>query len=151
MAGGSGEDQTGWADGHGKPSNRGNDRGGEMRESNQREIKFRQWNPNWKRMQYNIGASEGTWTGPQFVTWDKYPIMQFTGLHDKNGNEIWEGDIVRSDEFIGDIRFIKGSFCVWHKNLPEDWCKEYVPCYGGMNDYEVIGNIYENPSLLDAQ
>lgn len=70
-------------------------------------------------------------------------LMQYTGLKDKNGVEIYEGDIVRhaTDEGVYKIIFEDGGFYV--KNL-----FEYD--FQTINEYplEVIGNIYENPELL---
>lgn len=78
-----------------------------------------------------------------------YKIMQYTGLHDKNGTEIYEGDIVRT-HYIGgigvendEVIFDRGCFCV---NYSED----YHPLLNEVNHCsEVIGNIYENPELLE--
>lgn len=73
----------------------------------------------------------------------KQPIlMQFTGLHDKNRKEIYEGDIVRclttNDEDIFVVRYThhprSSSFEVGHDE-----------------EYEIIGNIYENPELLNSE
>ncbi len=69
-------------------------------------------------------------------------LMQFTGLHDKNGKEIWEGDIVT---FTGLSRFHQTPFVIqWNEK-----CARYTD-YSPKDQAEVIGNIYENPELLQA-
>lgn len=86
---------------------------------------------------------------------DCYPgsIGQFTGLYDKNGKEIYEGDIIRSFDSSGDAilhyivweeaRFValyKGRYFRSKCFLGQDWLDEF--------DKEVIGNIHDNPELL---
>ena len=80
-------------------------------------------------------------------------IVQFTGRKDKNGKEIFEGDIVIFNYFIeGEmnkskmvIRFEESMFEAYgKKGLPSG---EFIS--GSMNKFEVIGNLYENPELLE--
>lgn len=71
-------------------------------------------------------------------------IMQGSGIEDRKGNEIFNGDIVRnSDKDIGIVRFKDGAFEV-------DF-KEYIPALLGLinDDLEIIGNVYKNKKLLD--
>lgn len=75
-------------------------------------------------------------------------LMQFTGLLDRDGREIYEGDVVRGQvyEYHGDfeVTFDEGAFSL---RVSAD----YSPClYEGIPEtqLEVIGNIYENPGLL---
>lgn len=74
-------------------------------------------------------------------------LMQYTGLKDKNGKEIYEGDIVEVIDkyakrvFTGEVSFIDASFVI--KN-------DYSTNYRWMDyDVKVIGNIYENPELME--
>lgn len=112
-----------------------------------REIKFRLWEEARQQMHYSppeiLFGVLNTWP-------DGKVIMQFTGLHDRVGKEIFEGDILRSEECLyeyGDktvVFFYKGSFCgsfdydVTPFNLSDV----------DMNEFEVVGNIFENQELL---
>ena len=77
---------------------------------------------------------------------DKFPVYsdtvgQYTGLKDKNGTRIFEGDIVNCNYFCGVVYFYEGAWCVSEKDkYPEDLYD--------LISLEVIGNIHDNPELL---
>lgn len=75
-------------------------------------------------------------------------VMQFTGLHDKNGKEIYEGDICWTYEHgIGNLNrtvvFKDGSFCLQHPNMLTVELRGWKPDY-----IEIIGNVYSNPEMI---
>ena len=72
-----------------------------------------------------------------------FELMQYVGCKDKNNKEIYEGDIVKTKEHIGQIIYSKGMFFI---DVKGDF---YLPIYNVSEFMEVIGNIYENPDLLD--
>ena len=107
-----------------------------------REIKFRAWDPYTKKMDYDCRDALSFWNGIAVPEGDHIPL-QFTGLKDKNGAEIYEGDILK----IGPQAYP----VVWDDKGTHGW-KLDTPHFGiGASQstfYEVIGNIYENPELL---
>jgi hypothetical protein len=107
-----------------------------------REIKFRQWDSVHKRYQFDIGVTgPGSWCGPSYVTWEKYPLEQFTGLHDKNGKEIYEGDIISGASDLG-VGIAKWNYDSWVL------INHFLDSEAMLDDGEVIGNIHENPELV---
>lgn len=79
-------------------------------------------------------------------------LMQYTGLKDKNGKEIYEGDVLRMSAFspeLNIVRFNRGGFCI-EPILEAPLEAGFWPDikYAEDDGSEVIGNIYENPELL---
>lgn len=116
-----------------------------------REIKFRAWDKTRKTMlrvelwDFNKGVDNVDKDGKGYYTenFENLEIMQFTGLLDKLGKEIFEGDIVKyktedNHEFAEEVVFENGAFYPISEDCYEDQTE----------DFEVIGNIYENANLL---
>ncbi|MDC0751793.1 YopX family protein [Enterococcus innesii] len=86
--------------------------------------------------------------GPKRRLGDDVIIMQSTGLKDKNGVEIFEGDIVRWHDVVTwdySVTFKDGVFCI-----SDDPSSNFYHLKEDINGkFEVIGNIYENPELLE--
>lgn len=124
-------------------------------ELQQRPIKFRAWMPKENKW-YTGGAIQLTaMLGNSFGLSEPnskiIQIQQFTGLKDKNGKEIYEGDICKTRpkmeltvvEYINDMFHLKSTK---YKNLTPGNYRLHTFVYNG--DIEVIGNIYENKELL---
>lgn len=119
-----------------------------------REIKFRAWDIEMKQM-IDWDEIQEQWENEGYhsaiLSADHYIPMQFTGLKDKNGKEIYKGDVVSWGDgwnnYKSSIVFENGAFRESRfKNTLEEICHywdngKYIEC-------EVIGNIYENPELL---
>lgn len=122
-----------------------------------REIKFRAWEKNLKEIipihsinfENKMVNIESAWR-----LFDEVVLMQFTGLKDKNGKEIYEGDILSTDlsrPYLI-VEFRNGAFLYQCHDIGKDYYDIMVPVYVEINqdDYsEVIGNIYENQELLE--
>ena len=116
-----------------------------------REIKFRAWNKQTRRMedvrQINFFDSEMLNGNSEWYSLRHTELLQYTGLQDKNGIEIYEGDIVswkNKDEDT--LKYAKVFF--------EDGAFRLYNTYFELKSYEnlaVIGNIYENPKLLENE
>lgn len=125
-----------------------------------RTIKFRAWDKENKSMRTSKHWSimfDGSIHPPsnKMQEWfpDQFVLMQYTGLKDKNGKEIYEGDIVRSygtsatrkhkngDKLFDHVvEFFDGGF--------EPFTECTCTASWSIHEYEIIGNIYEHPELL---
>lgn len=155
-----------------------------------REIKFRQyvWDNDSKGTGRMVGwdellSEEGESLAATFTTEfsNASPLMQYTGLKDKNGQEIYEGDILKvpvtgNEEYHGKYSFhevvkVHGQWVLSYlysetgRKLPRGytrgllldcfefdmklflWAEDYQPA----TETEVIGNIYDNPELLEVE
>jgi uncharacterized phage protein (TIGR01671 family) len=105
-----------------------------------REIKFRAWDKNKNMMVY---PSEKYTNGGLLDWFEDDDLMQFTGLLDRNGKEIYEGDIVQREQGEGEkdnVTFDDGSFLVDGESMCEFVWRNYL----------VVGNIYENQELKNG-
>ena len=122
-----------------------------------REIKFRVWDKESKEMLSDVSLWNDDFTSylNEHIEYlqDKCELMQYTGLKDKNGVEIYEGDIIKAENHkpsTYEIKFIEGGFCATRND--DDYQIDinlFYPSVGCM--IEVIGNIYKNPELLESK
>ena len=101
-----------------------------------REIKFRAWDKKHKIMRSGVVMGENA------------ELMQYTGLKDKNGKEIYEGDIVgRRKEHCWEVKYIECGFELCFLGTDNPIANQSVLRYNS-NMLEIFGNVYQNPELL---
>ena len=121
------------------------------------ELKFRAWDPWYETMHENVQF--GIYVDPddmipfEDVIQLNYKIMQYTGMVDKNGREMYQGDIIKYNDKSYIVSWHKGC---WIANLIDK--SYYFALYDNAkkendkyycNDYTVIGNIFKNHELLE--
>ncbi|MBO0961470.1 hypothetical protein J1P26_17325 [Neobacillus sp. MM2021_6] len=143
-----------------------------------KEIKFRAWEKNLKEIipVDNIDFEKRMInTGSAWRLFDEIELIQYTGLNDIDGNKIFDGDITEIDFGYGEVRRFVVKIktvvreVVSHPSFSDETAKvaitgvvfewkgfELFPCVDGNGDHDneslmrVIGNIYENPKLLEG-
>nr|DAX57368.1 MAG TPA: YopX protein [Caudoviricetes sp.] len=126
--------------------------------------KFRAWDGAKKEMfkdtfaitesgQVVVVEQEFVTSPPDYVFVDHLVIMQSTGIKDKNGKEIFEGDIV---DYKGRKAIIKwhgsyASFIYRFVDEMQERVSEWDPLFLAYHHFEIIGNIYENKDILEEK
>jgi len=131
-------------------------------------LKFRAWDSVKKEMfkdtfaitesgQVVVVEQKFVTSSPDYIFVDHLVIMQSTGLKDKNGKEIFEGDVltngmdivdVRNHETLGFYTLVNGREVFFGHGTSIEEFEENIE--GFTEIAEVLGNVYENPELLEA-
>ena len=121
--------------------------------------KFRAWDKETKTMieVSSINFEEhlilgGYWEFGQTesIKFDEIELMQSTGLKDKNGKEIFEGDILKSNKYITSVFYERGAYCVKFRRTPNTTVTMNVISFIEKYKTKIVGNIYENQELLEV-
>jgi len=111
-----------------------------------REIKFRAFDSILGKMfQIQLDDDAADWDIRALMTGNGWDVMQYTGLKDKNGSPIYEGDIL-DWHGLYEVKYLHSSF----KGVPLDQDFDIPQCFGEWQERgQIIGNIYEPPELLE--
>ena len=85
-----------------------------------------------------------------FMSFDEIELMKSTGLFDRNGQEIFEGDILKSNKYITSVFYEDGAYCVKFRRTPNTTVTMNVISFIEKYKTRIVSSIYENPELLEV-
>lgn len=111
-----------------------------------REVRFRAYRHVDPSFEVKGWTEDAVYNGSDWIPKSQlFGVVQYTGLKDKNGKEIWEGDILSGAwGFVGCVHF-DGDYLQYRFVMGREID------YYGLNRIEVVGNIFENPELLPSE
>ena len=125
--------------------------------------KFRAWDTTNKEMfkdtfaitesgQVVVVDQSSVFVSPDYVFVDNLVIMQSTGLFDRNGKEVFVGDIIKCTRGCPHEVYIEKEYAgTFIGGMPAVYLKGLSVGYAWTGAEEIIGNIYENPELLEVK
>ncbi|QXE19518.1 YopX family protein [Clostridium sp. 001] len=129
-----------------------------------RDVKFRAWDNqskkmiDWEKLKFDKDPGDNSicfYEKVDTVEWDggaDYEIMQCTGIKDKNGKEIFEGDILGNEKLSTKwaVGFNRGAFVLTSKGVDMGVLHSCSIIDGQIVALKILGNIYENKDLLEG-